>query len=294
MPALNPSGIGVVSTIRYTDTDLEDNFRKGVKAEGQEAWCDATPPLDGQGFDYGAGSPLAKAIDALNNNNDVGLIVTVGGLATAIAAYLYSQKPFLSIVGGTTTEFPGNSEGNFYGGVDLQTFPNNPKRVDHLTTDLKYKPDQIALLLNPDAAMYKYEKNEWNDSSHEKRGTIYEARDLLGIKTAFYKFKNGNEKALIISPDSFFQDNKGALIEWAKASKKYLCYPFHTYDNDHGKHKPAKPYTKHGPFLGTEYYNLGAMAAKVVGDGERRNLEPAATKDKIKDEKTSQSQGRRK
>jgi hypothetical protein len=143
--------------------------------------------------------------------------------------------------------------------------------------------------------MYQYEKDEWNDvSSHKQRGTIYEAHDLLSMTTAFYNFKNGNEKALIISPDSFFQDNKGALIELAKASKKYLCYPFHTYDNDHGKHKPRKPYTKHGPLLGTEYYNLGAMAAKVVGDGKPRKLELADTRDKIKDEKASQSQGRRK
>jgi hypothetical protein len=290
MPPLDPTGIGIVSTIRYIDTDLEDNFRKGVKAEGQEAWCDATLPLDGQGFNYGDGSPLKKAVEALNKNIDVGLIVTVGGLASAIAAYLYSTKPFLSIFGGTTTEFPGNSAaGKFYGGVNLQTFPNNAERVGHLHDDLGYQPEQIALLLNPDAAMYKHEKKEWNDSAN--RGTIYEANDLLGMTTAFSNFTNNlNENAMIISPDSFFQDNKGALLELAKASNKYLCYPFHTYDNDHGKHKPRKPYTKHGPFLGTEYYNLGAMAGKVVSDGKRQKLELAKTK--IKDEKASQ--GRRK
>ena len=86
-------GLGIISTVKYRGTNLEHNFRTGV---GHDAWCDAAPVKETLG--YGDDS-LNGAVDDHNADGNVGLIVTVGGVASARAARRRSTKPFSRCLG---------------------------------------------------------------------------------------------------------------------------------------------------------------------------------------------------
>jgi len=274
---LNPPGIGVVSTIRYRGTNLEASFRKGVS---NDAWSDAARPVDGLGYDKGS---LADAIRSFNGNPEIGLIVTAGGVAPAIVALGEATKPFLSIVGGTISAFPGTITGKFCGGVTLETFVHNAERFNHLTgMDGKpphhnFMPSQISLLVNPDTACVVDEIGLWPSPP---RGRIFKARNENELLQAFAEFREDNTLgAIIVTADPFFQDHKETIIPVANASNKHVCYPMQVYANPRGVNKPALGrHTLHGPKLASAYYALGQKAAAVIrDDGMPSSLDPAET-----------------
>ena len=264
-------GIGLISTIRYIGTDLESNFRKGVD---HDAWCDAATPLDSRGYDDG---PLHAALDQFNADSKVGLIVTVGGVASALAALRWAAKPFISLIGDTTPNFPGTIEKNFFGGVNLKTFRNNDDRFDRLIKPPHgLAPSEICLLSNPRSGYAKIEAGLWPSPP---RGPILSASSLAEITQAFTRFgQDSTLRAMIVSADGFFQDNKDFLIHEANGSGKRVSYPFHIYANTDGTHKPAGGrHTLHGPKLRTAYSTLGEKAAAVIGSGRPSTLDPAPT-----------------
>jgi hypothetical protein len=79
------AGIGLISTIKYINTNLRSNFERGV---GNAGWAAAATPVPSLGYDD---RNLHPAVDAANANNNVGLIVTVGGVASARAALLWTK-----------------------------------------------------------------------------------------------------------------------------------------------------------------------------------------------------------
>jgi hypothetical protein len=274
---LNPPGIGIISTIGYHGTNLETNFRKGVN---NNAWCDAADPVDNRGYDK---KSLADAVTSFNNNPNVGLIITVGGVAPAVAALHYATKPFLSLVGGTITDFPGTIAGKFCGGLTLETFAHNTERFNHLTgADGKpphhnFTASQICLLINPDTACATDEMGLWPSPP---RGKIFTARNDTEIAQAFTYFQQDNTlRAMVISADPFLQDHKDVLIAAANASNKHVCYPLQVYANTGKAHTPARGrHTLHGPRLATAYYALGEKAAIVIrNNGTPSTLDPAKT-----------------
>jgi hypothetical protein len=276
-PMLNPPGIGIISTIGYRGTNLETKFREGVN---NKAWCDAADPLDGRGYDK---KSLADAVTSFNNNPAVGLIVTVGGVAPAVAALRNSTKPFLSLVGGTIADFPGTIAGKFCGGLTLETFVHNNERFDHLTgshgkpSRHHFTANQVCLLINPDTACADDEMGLWPSPP---RGKIFKARNDREITQAFTDFQQDNTlRAIVVSADPFLQDHKDILIAAANASNKHVCYPLHIYANTGKPHRPTPGrHTLHGPKLATAYHALGEKAAAVVrNNGTPSTLDPVKT-----------------
>jgi hypothetical protein len=266
-------GIGVISTVGYVGTDLETNFRRGV---GNDAWCDAAAPQYNIGYDPAA---LGRAVTTFNGSAAVGLIVTVGGLASAIAALSVSTKPFISLIGGTITgTFPGTISGHFYGGITLHTFADNNARFTYLNSTKRFNAAQICLLSNPNSSMATVETSlaYWPSPP---RGRVLTARNDGEIASAFTDFRNDNAlQAMIVSADPLFQDDKDNLIGYANNSGKYVCYPLQTYANtgSGATHQPnPHHHTKHGPLLATEYYNLGVKANWVITHDRASTLDSA-------------------
>ena len=199
MPSLT-KGVGIVSNIKYTGTDLEKNFNNGL---GHPQWDRVVRHQLG----YDA-KDSARAVAELNTEGRVGLIVTVGGLTTAVAALNYSPnltKPFVSLIGDTIPEFPGTIKDWFFGGMNLENFRRNPDRISRLA-DRGFQPGQICLLCNPKSATTPYETREWGG------GRIYYAENLAQIQDAFTLFqRDGTLGAMIISSDGFFQNSKTRL-----------------------------------------------------------------------------------
>jgi hypothetical protein len=268
MPSLT-KGVGIVSQITYTGTRLENNFNSGLgNAQWDRVVCDKV------GYDAAA---LAGAVAALNANPKVGLIVTVGGCTTAVAALNYSAnltKPFISLIGDTITEFPGTITTEFWGGINLNANVGfNSKRFTNLTTDHGFLPGEICLLCNPKSATTKYEKANW-EAATPPRGPIYYAETMPEIQAKFQAFRqNGALRAMIISSDGFFQDNRRAIIdEHHKPPIKFVCYPVQRYAQDTGRALPHLKSRRHGPKLATAYHYLGKMAADVINNGTPSTL----------------------
>jgi len=268
MPSLT-KGVGIISQIPFTGR-LVDNFDRGL---GHLQWDRVVS--DNLGYDA---DRLAAELAKLNANPKVGLIVTVGGCTTAVAALNYSAKltkPFISLIGDKIPEFPGTITAKFWGGINLEANVGfNAKRFTALTTDHGFLPAQVSLLCNPNGATTKYEKADWVDATHPPRGPIYEAKTLAEIQAAFAAFRQNNAlSAMIISSDAFFQDNRGAIIdEHNKSPIKFVCYPVQRYAQDTGRQLPHLKSRRHGPKLATAYHHLGEMAADVINSGTASTL----------------------
>jgi hypothetical protein len=111
------------------------------------------------------------------------------------------------------------------------------------------------------------------------KGRIFQASSTAAITAAFNAFAHDSTlRAIIISSDGFFQENRDFLIKEANGSGKYTCYPFQIYANNSGTHRPAQGrHTLHGPRLATAYYTLGEKAAAVIRSGAPSTLVDAVS-----------------
>jgi hypothetical protein len=268
------AGIGVISTIAYSNTDLERNFKRGV---ANDAWCDVATALDSRGYDLSPNGQLAAAVRTFSNNASVGLIVTVGGTISAESALQFASKPFVSLIGGTTSGFPGTIAANFYGGVTLDTATRNDIRFSNLIGSRhNFRPSEICLLSNPTGVIAPTETSQWSQHK-DNRGRILKASNDAEIMQRFAEFRQDQTlRAMIVSADPFFQDHKDVLISEANNSSKHVCYPLQIYANNGGHHLPhGGRHTLHGPKLATAYFSLGQKAAAVIRGGTPSTLDTA-------------------
>ncbi len=266
MPADVTQGIGVLSSISFAGTPLAAAFRKGL---GREIYMNVQ---DNRGYDP---QSLNSAVQVLNNDVKIGLIVTAGGLVVAqeAAKKTGATLPFISLVGGTPGVLsPG--QGYFRGGVSLETFAHNPLRTAHLARS-GIPEDKICLLSNPNSWMAPTETKAWASSP---RGPIFTAGAVTGkgatnsaatYKPAFAAIAAAGMRAVVVSADPFFKETMDDLIEaaneWLAGGKdRRICYPLHDYANHAGRCKPAAGHTLHGPVLEDAYELLGKTAADFL------------------------------
>ena len=257
--------IGVISTINFTGTSLDHNFKNGVgNGNSPGAPVNCVSIQENLGYDDAA---LGSAVRDLNNKVD--LIVTVGGVASAIAAKNNASKPFMSVFG-ATPEFDGTVTGNFWGGINLATIEHNQERLDYLCGKLKIKPQQVCLLTNPDHVHWKgAEVAKWTG------GAVIDARDPPTFGKAFRDFdQDGNLQAMIVSGAPSFQDHKDELKREANKCDKHVCYPFQIYGEGIVPPKPGH-HTLHGPKLATAYYDLGEKVGQALASSTPSGIVPA-------------------
>ena len=266
MPTSPTQGIGVLSSISFGGTALAAAFQKGL---GRDVPMNVK---DNRGYDAKA---LNEALQALNNDVKLGLIVTVGGLVVAqeAAKETGATLPFISLVGGTPGMFPSLGQGYFRGGVSLETFAQNPHRIAHLAS-LGIPENKICLLSNPNSYMAAAETAAWTSAA---RGPVIKAggtrkgspNSTTTYRTAFEKIAQAGMIGVVVSADPFFKETMDELIdvanEWIGQGKgRRICYPLHDYENPAGRCKPAPGYTLHGPMLEEAYESLGRMAAAFL------------------------------
>jgi hypothetical protein len=259
-------GIGVLSSIAFTGTGLEAAFRKGLGAGVHMTVKDRC------GYEPRA---LHNAVQALNNDIELGLIATVGGLivAQAAASATGATLPYISLVGGTPGAFPSPGQGYFRGGVSLETFAHNPHRVAYLRAQHGIPENKVCLLSNPNSYMSGVETAAWVAAG---RGPVIAAgagngagtaNDVQTYRPAFAKIEAAGMQAVVVSADPYFKDSMDELIAvanaWMAGGKgRRVCYPLNDYAT--GKVKPAPGHTLHGPDLEDAYEVLGNMAANFL------------------------------
>jgi hypothetical protein len=266
MPASPTQGIGVLSSISFSGTGLADAFLKGL---GREVYLNVK---DNRGYDA---KSLNEALQALNNDIKIGLIVTAGGLVVAQEAGkdTGATLPFISLVGGTPGPFPSRGQGYFRGGVSLESFGENPHRIAHLA-GLGIPESKICLLSNPNSSMAAAETAAWMAGG---RGPVIKAGSVskgsgnsaATYRPAFADIEKAGMMGVVVSADPFFQETMEELIDaansWiAQGKGRRICYPLREYENPAGRCKPAPGYTLHGPALEDAYEALGRMAADFL------------------------------
>jgi hypothetical protein len=275
-------GIGIVSSIDY-DVYMSTSFDAGLAP-----LVPSTTPSAGQVYinvqdDLGyQTSQIQTAIQDLNSDSTIGLIITIGGLVTWTVAAQYATKPFISLIGGQLPNTPQPPSSYYYGAVSLDSFKSNPGRLKNLVkTKPKVKNSEVWLLNDPRTSMASTEGNGFPG------GGVMPATNGINDPTKFgsdfTNIKTNGGKAVVISAAPYFYENMEPLIEAANTSDLYVCYPLLDYANIGGKTQPT-PATLFGPALceaagnkygvSNAYGLLGTMANQVLS-GQSAN--PAFT-----------------
>jgi hypothetical protein len=253
-----PLGVGLISTIKYTSA-LKAEFDAGLKDGG--VTLDTFKKKDE--INYNNVNPQ---VDQFVQDAAIGLIVTAGGLITYASANSRSTKAFVSLGGAS----PPNPSDYFYGGVDLQMYSYNPKRIQYLGSK-GYQPQQIYLFYNPNSETSEHEVDQWTGKGVVP-GTTPGNNDDTRYKSAFDSITD-SLAAVVISADPFFNKTRDKLIkaanDWVQASgtTRYICYPLQNYRNLDGVNRPISgKATLYGPTLEAAYRALGQVAANYFTD----------------------------
>jgi hypothetical protein len=247
------------------------NFQQGFVAGLNNpqialTWDDHDP--NGKVYGYGTKKNYKALSNAIASHDGlVGLIVTTGGniaFRAAVDARL-KTTPFISLVG----EVPARRPDNFYGGVALQSWLANDARISFLLGLGKgYVASDIGLFCNRRSAMHGDETTLWHGSEYYLTGGG--GNNNASAFTNEFNNVDDSIKALIISADPFFQDNKVALINaanaWVSAKPgRSVCYPLANYKNVPGTTPvPAGTSYWFGPDLAGAYQTLGAVAGLAL------------------------------
>jgi hypothetical protein len=258
-------GIGVLSSIPFTGT-LRTAFNTGLGKP-----LPTIVVKDGLGYDQ---AKLEAALNELNQADEVGLIVTVGGLVTfkqALKDPGGATKYFISLVGGRVG-VPGPGNGYFLGGISLESYSRNPLRIREIKRKFSITDnDEFCLLSNPNSTMTPNETNAWInrrvvaariDATTSNPASVYQTK-FAEISA----LQNPKVRAVQISADPHFFATGAALVhaanQWiAQAPReRIVCYPL----QDYSAHRPSGGrHLLHGPNLGKTYKELGRKARKIL------------------------------
>jgi hypothetical protein len=260
-------GIGVVSSIAFTGTDYETQFLQG-------AGVAAVQSSDGD-YDH---HRMATAVQGYNDDPNIGLIVSVGGLGTAMEVLANATKPWIALIGAAPGTFPSSQLTYFRGAVSVESYPYNTQRLQYLTQTKHIPLGNICLLFNPNSSCSAVETHDWPSAASPPIAVgTYGSNDTTAFPAAFNSIPL-NVTVVVISGDPFFQDRKDDLITAANAwlsgsaTRQFVVYPCKEYKN--GTTKPtANKRICHGPSLKNAYNKLGQRAASVLAGGGGFNLD---------------------
>ena len=257
-------GIGIVSSIGY-DAKMTTAFNAGLGALNPTQTV-----LDKLKFKT---QKIQAAIQQLNADTSIGLIVTFGGNFTWNVASQYATKPFISLVGGLLPNNPQPPSGQFMGAVSLESWDTDAARIaDLVQVKPRVNESEIWLLYDPRASMTPTELDNWTG------GGAMPATNGITDPTKFsLDFANipNTAKAVVISAAPYFLQQREDLIKAANATNFYICYPLVRYRNAGGTTQPKPNQTTlFGPDLcegATNAYELMGAMANTILSGQAPN-----------------------
>jgi hypothetical protein len=271
-----PDGIGILSVVPYAGTDFETAFEAGFNV------ANITYRNSQHSLGHGAGD-LSNGLQALLDDQQVTLIVAVGGLVSELAADR-STKAYISLVGGA----PQNPGMHFRGRVNLGSVGDNQMRRTHLNNrtihDIPF--NRHCLLSNPLTGFSAQEQTgggiAWGrvePADIRKDDTVLQVRHKFA--NAFAQIGTTNMRAVVVSADSWYTKHKNELVsaanQWVDqaGTSRRVSYPFQEY-------RSAQPVPRKACFCGPSileaYNHVGRLAAHVlVGGGAPGNLQKPCT-----------------
>lgn len=266
-------GIGIFSSIPFSQK-WRDKFNEGLGVP-----LPTMVVKDGLGYDQTA---LETALNELNQSEEIGLIVTMGGVVTlrqALEDPGGATQYFISLFGGRKRVPSPNSE-YFLGGVSLESYRHNPARVRRIRNKVAISDKkEICLLSNKNSSMANTEKRAWGGRIAKADIDPATADPLAEYKTAFQaiaSFTNPPVKAVVVSADPFYLETGPDLIRaantWVQGGDRVVCYPLQDYKTL----SPAPMQGKRlffGPNLAEAYKKLGQKARAILDS----NIQPVGS-----------------
>jgi hypothetical protein len=266
------ASIGVVTSISLSQ-ELKDAFENALAGAATTISYEPNSPS------YNPDA-FRTAVQGFNDPAATGLIVTFGGVGTAAAAAHHATKvPWIMLVGGMLG-LPSQPSGKFFGGVNLDTYGQNEKRLRHFTDDpppaKRIPASQICLLYNPNSACSNDEAAAWSGAVTIPAWTG--PNDKSQYSKVFSTKIPNTMRVVVISADPYFQETKDYLIDAANTwvtggSRRRVCYPLQDYSNTGGAHMPdPSGHSLHGPSLVAAYKTMGTKARTILLNGNRSTL----------------------
>jgi hypothetical protein len=152
--------------------------------------------------------------------------------------------------------------------VNLYSLSNN--RISLITRHLGGDASDISLLYHTGSRVAQQELSNWRQTRQTLPGVgnppgaavpINVRKDFSSVLSTL------TTRAVIVSADPYFQDNKEALIEAANKEPIFVCYPLTNYRNNNGIHKPSAGRTLlYGPRLEAAIGQMGTLAGTVLAN----------------------------
>ena len=235
--------VRVVSVMPFAGSTLEASFKAGL---GKNPPTYFNPPLDNLGYNK---TTLKAAVQTAATGGNT-LVVTVGGLASAIGAKSTGTTiPFISLAGGGGgLGFYSSPFKNFKGGYNLNSVDADTAYLGHLTgPPLSFQRNEIVLLYNTNSIISQIEPMSL---PRQQLVTLDQTTVQNGAASAFSTAFNGspdgtiqgiaqkfpNASAVVVSGDAFIAHWREQLISVANNSNYWILYPSELYL----KHRPRK------------------------------------------------------
>jgi hypothetical protein len=255
-----------VSTIPY-ETSFQDALEDNV-ANNVANVTFATPDDDNDDVP----ANLASAVQDLVGQN-VDYIVTLGGVNSYNAAadtHNNPNTPFFSLMGEEPS--PPN---NCWGGVSLESWASNGKRIKYLISKGYNTRGAISLYYDQNSGMSGHEINDWTNNLYPKYLTA--GGDHILVQTPVkamridgtnndqdfaYTVNHIQSAAVIVSAAPFLHKNHNKLVDalnnrMVNGNYVYACYPLRQYER-------AKPRPNHATVYNQKLDDAITTLAEVI------------------------------
>jgi putative ABC transport system substrate-binding protein len=192
----------------------------------------------------------------------VGVIAATGGIVSALAAKAATSTiPILFVSGFDPVEIglvaSINRPGGNATGVNVYTTELMKKRLA-LLRELVPGLTTIALLVNPDTSVAKYETEDLKKATSEAglQLLVLEARSESELEGAFASARRSGS-ALLVSADPFFTSRNVQIVVLAARHTVHVSYPWREYVDAGGL-------MSYGPSITWAYRQIGSYAGRIL------------------------------
>jgi putative tryptophan/tyrosine transport system substrate-binding protein len=192
----------------------------------------------------------------------VNLIAATGGIVSALAAKAATSTIPILFVSGFDPVDIGlvasiNRPGGNATGVNVYTTELMQKRLE-LMRELVPGITTIALLVNPDTAVAKYEISDIRKAVSDAglQLLVLEAKTERDFEPAFASIK-ARESVLLVSADPFFTGRHVQIVVLAARHRVHASYPWREYVDAGGL-------MSYGPSITWAYRQIGAYAGRIL------------------------------
>jgi putative ABC transport system substrate-binding protein len=223
---------------------------------------------------------LKRHAAELANDPDIGVIVAAGGPQPALVLKDLTDKPIVfttvadPVLSGLvdSLERPGRNLTGMAGQTSELDAARLERLVEFAQANIK-AGDKIGVLIKEGRDHAIEHLRSVEEKSREARFSVplvkIEVSTLAGIEEAFEAFKQEGVKGVVVTADSFFNNNRKEVVKQAAAKRLPTIYQWKEFVEAGGL-------ASYGPSLLEAYEMAGKYVTEILIDGKRPNAMPCS------------------